>query len=70
MSLEQLGYTEFFENYRTQSDLQSFDIARVISEHKERYIVKSESGEFDAEIIGNLRFSASSRSAIMRTLRS
>jgi ribosome biogenesis GTPase len=36
-------------------------IGRVIAEHRERYIVKTEKGEFDAEITGNMRFSASSR---------
>lgn len=33
-------------------------LGRVIAEHKESYIVNAEDGEFDAEITGNLRFSA------------
>ena len=41
--------------------LKDFEIGRVISEHKERYVVKTEKGETEAEITGNLRFSASSR---------
>jgi ribosome biogenesis GTPase len=36
-------------------------VGRVISEHKERYVVKTVENEFDAEIIGNLRFSAHNR---------
>ena len=36
-------------------------MGRVISEHKERYIVKTVNGESEAEITGNLRFSAKSR---------
>lgn len=36
-------------------------MGRVVSEHKERYIVKTEKGEFEAEITGNLRFSSKSR---------
>jgi ribosome biogenesis GTPase / thiamine phosphate phosphatase len=39
----------------------NFETGRVIAEHKERYIVRSPEGEFDAEIAGNLRFSANSR---------
>ena len=36
-------------------------IARVIKEHKERYIISTFEYEFEAEITGNLRFSANSR---------
>ncbi len=37
-------------------------MGRVISEHKERYVVKTTENDYDAEIIGNLRFSAHNRS--------
>ncbi len=60
MILEDLGYNTNFENYFNEN-LSSFDIGRVISEHRERYIVKTTENEFDAEIIGNLRFSATDR---------
>ncbi|MCG8523206.1 MAG: hypothetical protein MI744_13470, partial [Pseudomonadales bacterium] len=62
MKLDDLGYNTIFENYRKENSLDSFDVGRVISEHKERYAVKTADKEFDGEIIGNLRFSASSRS--------
>ncbi len=62
MQLENLGYTKEIENYRIENNLLSFGIGRVIAEHKERYIVKTSNGEFDAEILGNLRFSATKRS--------
>lgn len=62
MLLENLGHTEEIENYRIENNLLSFGIGRVIAEHKERYIVKTSNGEFDAEILGNLRFSATKRS--------
>src|SRR3989304_5447799 len=62
MTLEDLGYNSNLENYRKEQGLDTFDVARVISEHKERYIVKTDKNEFDAEIIGNLRFSAKNRS--------
>jgi ribosome biogenesis GTPase len=61
MTLEDLGYHNDLELYRSQKNLDSFQLARVILEHKERYIIKSPEGEFDAELIGNLRFSAESR---------
>jgi ribosome biogenesis GTPase len=61
MRLEDLGYNENFEKSRLENNLQDFDLGRVISEHKERYIVKTVNGEFEAEITGNLRFSAKGR---------
>jgi ribosome biogenesis GTPase len=62
MTLEDLGYNEGLEDYRKNQNLDSFKVGRVISEHKERYAVKTVENEYDAEIIGNLRFSAHKRS--------
>jgi len=61
MKLEDLGYNDKLEKLRNENNLNEFEIGRVISEHKERYIVKTEKGEFEAEITGNLRFSSKSR---------
>lgn len=61
MTLEDLGYNEDLEKFRISNNLLNFDIGRIISEHKERYIVKTVENEFEAEITGNLRFSAKSR---------
>lgn len=61
MKLEDLGYTDKLEKLRNENNLSDFEIGRVISEHKERYIVKTEKGEFEAVITGNLRFSSKSR---------
>lgn len=61
MELEELGYNQSLENYRGEQKLGSLGIARVIAEHRERYIVKSGNDEFEAEVIGNLRFTAGSR---------
>ncbi len=61
MTLEALGYTTELENYRQEQRLDNFTIGRVIAEHRERYIVKTEAGEYDSELIGNLRFTAESR---------
>lgn len=38
-----------------------FIVGRILAEHKERYHVGTADGELDAEITGNLRFSASGR---------
>jgi ribosome biogenesis GTPase len=62
MTLEDLGYNTDLENFRKDQNLDSFGVGRVISEHKERYIVKTNKNEFDSELIGNLRFTAKSRS--------
>lgn len=61
MTLDDLGYSAYFEKLRIDNQLEDFEIGRVIAEHKERYIVKTEKGEFEAQITGNLRFSAESR---------
>jgi ribosome biogenesis GTPase len=61
MKLEDLGYTDALENFRRENKLQDFDIGRIVAEHKERYIVKTEHGDYEAEITGNLRFSAKGR---------
>jgi ribosome biogenesis GTPase len=61
MKLEDFGYNDKLEKSRIENDLKDFEIGRVISEHKERYIVRTEKGEYEAEITGHLLFSAKSR---------
>lgn len=61
MRLEDLGYNDKIENFRIEHDLENFEIGRVILEHKERYIIKTINGEFEAEITGNMRFNAKNR---------
>lgn len=61
MNLEDLGYSEYIKNIKFDEIEDGFEIGRVISEHKERYVVSSIHGEIDAEITGNLRFSAEGR---------
>ena len=58
MRLDDLGYNDSFEKFKIEQNLDSFEIGRVIAEHKERYIVKTANGEFEAEITGNMRFLA------------
>ena len=61
MKLEELGYKKSFNEFRKEQNLSGFEIGRIVSEHKERYVIKTESGEFDAEITGNMRFTARNR---------
>jgi ribosome biogenesis GTPase / thiamine phosphate phosphatase len=61
MRLEDLGYNNKFEQFRSDNNLESFETGRVIAEHKERYIVRTTKGEFEAEITGNMRFTARNR---------
>lgn len=61
MHLEDLGYNNKLEQFRTENNLSNFEVGRVVAEHKERYVVKTAIGEYEAEITGNLRFSANSR---------
>jgi ribosome biogenesis GTPase len=61
MKLEDLGYNDKLEAFRVEQKLDDHEIGRVIAEHKERYIVKSIKGEFEAEITGNMRFTAKNR---------
>ncbi len=61
MSIYDLGFNEHLEQFRIAQKLDSFDVGRVISEHKDRYIVKTPTKELNAELIGNLRFTANDR---------
>jgi ribosome biogenesis GTPase / thiamine phosphate phosphatase len=61
MRLEDFGYNDELEKFRNENNLRSFEIGRVVAEHKERYIVRTTEGEFEAEITGNMRFTAESR---------
>ncbi len=61
MTIEDLGYNDKLEEFRNENNLNSFDIGRVIAEHKERYIIRTPAEEFEAEITGNMRFTAKSR---------
>lgn len=59
--LQDLGFNETIEKFRIESNYKSNEIGRVIAEHKERYSVKTVDGEFDAEITGNMRYTARGR---------
>jgi ribosome biogenesis GTPase / thiamine phosphate phosphatase len=61
MNLKDLGLTDEISDYVKDNNLSGFALGRVTQEHRERYIVSTGEKEYDAEITGNLRFSAISR---------
>jgi ribosome biogenesis GTPase len=60
-TLEALGFNDQFKEYRKAKQLDAFLLGRVSLEHRERYMVLTEQGEIEAELLGNLRFAAQSR---------
>jgi ribosome biogenesis GTPase len=62
MNLSDLGFTKELSDYLNDNNLSDFVTGRVTQEHRERYVVSTGDNEYDAEITGNLRFSAHSRS--------
>jgi len=61
MNLFDLGFTNELSAYLTDNKLSNFSIGRVTQEHRERYVVSDGDNEYEAEITGNLRFSANSQ---------
>jgi ribosome biogenesis GTPase len=61
MRLEDFGYNDQLEKIKIENNLEHYVIGRIISEHKERYIVKTVDSIFEAEITGNMRFTAKTR---------
>ncbi|MBN2263684.1 MAG: ribosome small subunit-dependent GTPase A [Prolixibacteraceae bacterium] len=61
MNLNDLGYHSNLDKYIEGNNIGSLIIGRVVSEHKERYMVKTPNADYEAEILGNLRFTAQSR---------
>jgi len=61
MKLEDLGYNDQLKQSEKDNNSDAYESGRVVAEHKERYIVKTPEGEFEAEITGNMRFTATTR---------
>ena len=61
MNLIDLGLTTEHSAYLKDQDPSVFQPGRVTQEHRERYIVSTGDKDFEAEITGNLRFTANSR---------
>ncbi|MEZ5018538.1 MAG: ribosome small subunit-dependent GTPase A [Bacteroidales bacterium] len=60
-ALRELGLTPEMDSYISDNLPPQSQIGRVIREHRERYAVSDGENEFDAEITGNMRYSAVSR---------
>lgn len=56
------SFPEYITAYLRENDLSDFVVGRVTQEHRERYIVSTGDKEYEAEITGNLRFTAAGRS--------
>jgi ribosome biogenesis GTPase / thiamine phosphate phosphatase len=61
MTLADFGYNEIIDKHVAEKNADGFQVGRIISEQKERYSVFTIHGEFEAEITGNMRFSARGR---------
>ncbi len=61
MNLRDIGYSDALERHRVESGLAEFAVGRVVAEHKESYVVRTEQAELSAEITGNLRYAAKGR---------
>lgn len=61
MNLDRLGFNEHTKHQIEKLNIERSTVARVIQEHKERYIISAFEKEYEAEITGNMRFSAKSR---------
>ena len=62
MNLFDLGLTTELSEYIKVHISSGLTIGRVTQEHRERYAVSTGDREYEAEITGNMRFTASSRS--------
>lgn len=60
-SLVAIGLTPELRSHISDNLPEDTHIARVIREHRERYAVTDGENEYDAEITGNMRYSAGSR---------
>lgn len=60
-SLNDYGFDDSIAALAEESRAKGFEVGRILCEQKERYSVFAASGEYDAEITGNLRFTAQGR---------
>lgn len=58
MKLSDFGFDGEMRKHAEAMDLGGFQVGRIIEEQRDRYSLLAEAGEYDAEITGNLRFSA------------
>jgi len=61
ITIEDLGYSDFFESNRNKLGLGDFSVARVIAEYKGIYKIKDLDGDYLARVTGKQMFIALSR---------
>lgn len=61
MNLTDFGYSDKLEEFRLEQHLEEYEPGRIVAEHRERYVVITAREETEAEITGNMRFTASGR---------
>lgn len=61
IGLKELGFGSYWESFIPKIDQSGYQVARVISEQRERYTVRASGGEFLAEVTGKLRYEATDR---------
>jgi ribosome biogenesis GTPase len=63
MIIEKAGLNEEQIEYCAENNIDMINVGRVIAEHKGRYIVKTNDGEFSSEVTGKLMYEADGRSS-------
>lgn len=61
LTLEDLGYDEYFESGRNNLGYSEFPVARVLAEYREAYRIITENSEYLAKVTGKQMFTAISR---------
>ena len=61
VTLEDLGYDEFFKSIWKLPESANTSLARVISEHRESYKVRTPESEYTARITGRQMYNAETR---------
>lgn len=61
MNIKELGYNSDIKAKTENKLMQDFTLGRVVAEHKERYLVGTNDGTIEAEVTGNIRYTANSR---------
>jgi len=67
VELKELGWDEWFEDKFAGYRESGLEPARVIAEHRERYIVRAQCGEMEAEVTGKFMYFAGSPSEFPKT---
>ena len=65
--LENLGFSDWFRNRLDAEKSVAHELARVVSVHKDNYLVSKGPGEVFAELSGNLSYSADSAASLPTT---